>query len=80
DTPLRRQIEPVLFLDTGGGKLKKTLPGERHSKLLTGVGGGFRVHINKGFYLRMEWAQYIGNEPEHGSGPSSFYLTFQSEI
>ena len=79
DTPLRYQIEPVFFVDVGGGTLNKTLPGERNSKFLAAVGGGLRVKF-KYFSLRLDWAGSIGDKPTSGSGPSTFYFTFQSEI
>ena len=79
DTPLRYQIEPVFFVDVGGGTLNKTLPGERNSKFLAAVGGGLRVKF-KYFSLRLDWAGNVGDKPTSGSGPSTFYFTFQSEI
>ncbi len=78
--PLRRQIEPVIFIDAGGGKLKRVMPGENEDKFLAGIGGGFRLHLNNNFYLRLDWAKDIGDDPVGGSGPSTFYFTFQSEI
>ena len=80
DLPLRRQIEPVVFLDMGGGKLKKVLPGERQDKFLVGIGGGLRFSFKRNFSLRLEWARHLGDRPTGGSGPSTFHLTFQSEI
>lgn len=80
DTALRYQIEPVLFADVGGGKLKKVLPGERHDKFLVGIGGGLRAHLYNKIYLRLEWATHVGDKPTGNSGPSTFHLTFQSEI
>jgi len=79
ETPLRHQIEPVFFVDLGGGKLKKTLPGERDNKFIAGVGGGLRLHF-KFFSLRLDWAKAIGDRQTSGSGPSTFYFAFQSEI
>ncbi|MCX5698059.1 MAG: BamA/TamA family outer membrane protein [Candidatus Omnitrophica bacterium] len=79
ETPLRHQIEPVFFVDVGGGKLKKVLPGESKDKSLAGVGGGLRLHF-KFFSLRLDWAKAIGDKQTSGSGPSTFYFTFQSEI
>jgi len=76
---LREQIEPVIFTDIGGGELKKVLPGELHDKFLAGVGGGFRIRWGKNISLRLEWAKSVGDRPTSGSGPSSFYFTFQSE-
>jgi len=79
EMPLRRQIEPVLFVDLGGGKLKRTLSGERDDKFLAGVGAGVRLNF-KLFYLRLDWAKGVGDKQTSGSGPSTFYFTFQSEI
>ncbi len=79
EIPLRHQIEPVFFVDAGGGKLKKILPGESKDKFLAGVGGGLRLHF-KSFSLRLDWAKAIGDKQTSGSGPSTFYFTFQSEI
>jgi hemolysin activation/secretion protein len=79
EMPLRHQIEPVFFVDLGGGKLKKTLPGERDDKFLAGVGAGIRLNF-KLFSLRLDWAKGVADQPTSGSGPSTFYFTFQSEI
>ena len=79
EMPLRRQIQPVLFVDLGGGKLKRTLPGETDDKFLAGVGAGVRFNF-KLFSLRLDWAKAVADKPTSGSGPSTFYFTFQSEI
>ena len=78
--PLRNQIEWVVFADSGGGKLKKVLPGEKGNKFLAGVGAGLRCRLNNKFSLRLEWAEHLADRPTSGSGPSTFYLTFQSEM
>ncbi|MFA6349853.1 MAG: ShlB/FhaC/HecB family hemolysin secretion/activation protein [Candidatus Omnitrophota bacterium] len=80
DLPLRNQIEPVFFVDIGGGQLKKVIPGEQHSKFLAGIGGGLRFRFNRNISCRLDWAGSIGNNPSSGSGPSTFYFTFQSEV
>ncbi len=80
DTALRHQIQPVVFFDVGGGTLKTVNAGERSSKFLAGVGGGLRINFKRYVSLRAEWATHIGDEPTSGSGPSTFHLTFQSEI
>ncbi len=81
DKPLRRQIEPVLFFDLGGGGLMKHNPGEVKSKLLMGLGGGVRINFRKNLFLRLDWAHSVGGDgPAPGNGPSSFYLTFQFEV
>ncbi|MDO8489721.1 MAG: ShlB/FhaC/HecB family hemolysin secretion/activation protein [Candidatus Omnitrophota bacterium] len=79
-TPLRHLIEPVIFADVGGGRLKKVIPGELRDKFLSGAGGGFRFHFGRYASLNLQWARYTGNKPTSGSGPSTFYFTFQSEI
>ena len=81
DRSLRHQIEPVFFFAAGGGKLKKVLPGEKRDRMLLGFGGGLRINLFKATSLRLEWAGHMGgNRPIGGSGPSTFYFTFQSEI
>jgi hemolysin activation/secretion protein len=79
DRPLRNLIETVLFMDIGGGELKKVASGERPDKFLIGIGCGFRFHLFKGTYLSLQWARPVGDRPVGGSGPSTFYFTFQAE-
>ena len=79
-TPLRYQVQPVIFFDLGGGKLKKVLPGEKLESFLAGAGGGFLVNFT-GISVRLGWAEHFGgSEPVSGAGPSTFYLTFNAEI
>lgn len=78
-SPLQDRIQGVFFVDMGGGHLKKVLPGERPNKFLASVGGGLRVRLVKGFYLRLDWAQRVGDRPTPDSGPSTFHITFQYE-
>ncbi|MDD5432706.1 MAG: ShlB/FhaC/HecB family hemolysin secretion/activation protein [Candidatus Omnitrophica bacterium] len=80
DLPLQRQIEPVVFIDMGGGQLKKVIPGEKYKRFLVGVGGGLRIHLLNTLFARLEWARRIGDRPTSSSGPSTFHLTFQSEF
>ena len=75
-----KQLEVVGFTDLGGGKLKRVLPGERQEKFLMGVGGGFRIHLWNNLYVRLEWAQAVGDQPTGGSGPSRLPYGIQSEI
>lgn len=79
-TPLQRQIQPVFFMDIGGGKNRKVLSGEREDKFLMGIGGGLRMNFNNNFNLRFEWAKHLGDDPQSGSGPSTFYFTLQCEV
>ncbi|MDD5680211.1 MAG: ShlB/FhaC/HecB family hemolysin secretion/activation protein [Candidatus Omnitrophica bacterium] len=80
DTPLRHQIEPVVFVDLGGGRLLKPAAGERRDKVLLGVGGGLKVRFNKNLFLNLLWADHIGNQPTDSMGESHFHMTFQFEI
>ncbi|MFH1208289.1 MAG: POTRA domain-containing protein [Candidatus Omnitrophota bacterium] len=80
DMPLRRQLEPFVFLDAGLGMLNKVLPGEREHKFLMGMGGGFQFRFQKNFYVRTQWAKALGDQPAGGGGPSTFYLSCQVEI
>lgn len=79
-TPLREKIQGVVFVDMGGGQLKKVLPGERPNKFLASVGGGLRLRVVDNFYLRLDWAQRVGDRPTSDSGPSTFHITFQYEV
>jgi hemolysin activation/secretion protein len=79
-TPLCHQIEPVVFMDMGAGRLKKFGPGERETKFLMGIGGGLRVQINRNLFLRLDWAERVGDRPSQGQGPSNFNISFQGEI
>lgn len=78
--PLCHQIEPVVFMDMGAGKLKKFGSGERETKFLMGLGGGLRVQINRSLFLRLDWAGRLGDRPTQGQGPSTFNISFQGEI
>jgi hemolysin activation/secretion protein len=80
ETPLRHQFEPVVFMDMGGGKLKDVGSGERRSKFLMSLGGGLRVQINKNLFLRLEWAERVGDRPGQGQGASNFHIAFQGEV
>jgi len=78
--PLQRQIQPVFFVDIGGGRNRKVLTGELKDKFLMGIGGGLRMNFNNNFNLRLEWAKRLGDDPQSGSGPSTFYFTLQCEV
>ena len=80
ETPLRNEIQPVIFMDLGGGKLTRTMPGERTYKFLMGLGGGLRINLYNRLSARIEWAQAIGADPTPNSGPSSFHVTVNFEI
>lgn len=77
---LRRQIEPVIFTDLGGGKLKSVLAGERRDKFMMGVGAGVRFRLYGKSYIRLDWANRVGDRPVQGNGNSTFHFTFQSEL
>ena len=80
ETPLRHQFEPVLFMDLGGGRLKRTAPGERETKFLMGLGGGLKVQINRNLFLTIYWAERVGDRPGQGQGASNLHIAFQGEI
>lgn len=79
DRPLRNQLQPIAFLDLGGGVINKVMPGERKEKFLMGAGGGLQFNFNRNLSLRAEWAQAIGDRPTQGTGPSTFHLSFRFE-
>ena len=79
-TPLRNEIQPVIFMDLGGGGLLRTFSGEMTYKYLMGVGGGLRINLYSKFNVRLEWAKAIGSDPTENSGPSSFHLSANFEI
>lgn len=79
ETPLCHQFEPVVFMDLGAGKIKKPSPSERETKILMGLGGGLKVRINTNIFLRLEWAERVGDRPTQGQAPSNFYISFQFE-
>ena len=80
NTELRRQIEPAIFMDLGGGKILKTDLGEKPHRFLMGLGAGVRIHLFNKATIKLEWAERIGDRMVPGSGPSSFYFTLQSEV
>ena len=67
-------------MDGGGGELMKTLPGEKKEKFLRGLGGGVRIRLYDKAFIKLEWAEAVGDKPISGAGPSTFYITFQGEI
>lgn len=80
DQPLRRQLQPVVFLDMGGGKLKRVNPGEASNRFLMGTGAGLRYQFNRNLYVRLDWAKHLTEAPTQGQGPSNFYFTSQLEF
>jgi hemolysin activation/secretion protein len=79
--PLRHQIEPFLFADVGGGKLKRVVLGEKtDTQFLSSLGGGVQFSFSRLFSLKLQWAKAVGgHRPVSGSGPSTFYFSLQSE-
>lgn len=80
ETPLRQQLQPILFVDVAGGKILKVRPGEHKNRFLMGLGGGIKYQYNRNVFLRLEWAEAIGDRITPGQGPSSYNLSFQCEI
>ncbi|MDD5085081.1 MAG: ShlB/FhaC/HecB family hemolysin secretion/activation protein [Candidatus Omnitrophica bacterium] len=79
DTPLRNQVEPVLFMDIGGGRMKNVVAGEHRVRFLMGLGGGFRVRIARNIFARFEWADRVGDKRTGAAAPSSFHVSIQCE-
>ena len=80
ETPLRSEIQPVIFMDLGGGNIERKMVGEKGYKFLMGLGGGLRLNFYNKFNARIEFAQAIGATPTANSGPSTFHLTVNFEI
>jgi hemolysin activation/secretion protein len=80
NTPLRQQLQPVLFVDVGGGKILKVQGSEHKHRFLMGLGGGIKYQFNRNIFLRLEWAEAIGDRITPGQGPSSYNLSIQCEI
>ena len=78
--PLSKQLDFALFVDMGGGKLKRVMPTERREKFLVGAGGGIRFHIERNLFIKLDWAKAVGDRPQAGNGPSTFDVMFQLEI
>jgi hypothetical protein len=38
------------------------------------------VQINRNLFLRLDWAERVGDRPTQGQGPSNFNISFQGEI
>lgn len=78
--PLKRQIEPFLFADLGKGVLKKVDSGTDKERFLASLGGGVKVRLKNNFFLSLAWANRVSDRPSPDSGPTSFHITFQSDI
>lgn len=80
DTPLRQQIQPVIFMDLGGGYITQKMITERGYKYLMGLGGGLKISLYNKLSVRLEWAQAVGSPPTQNGGTSSFFLTANFEM
>lgn len=78
--PLRRQVELVVFLDSGYGRLRGPSEREVRSRHLAGVGGGLRVKLYRELYGRAEWAHAFGDHPLTESNRHEFHFRIQWEI
>jgi hemolysin activation/secretion protein len=79
-TKLKNDIEPFIFYDMGGGELLKVNNGETKSVFLSGTGAGIKIQLKKYMFLKLEWAVATGDKPVHGTGPSTFDVSFQAGI
>jgi hemolysin activation/secretion protein len=77
---LHKYAYPVVFMDMGAGRLKRVDTDEKRHRFLMGAGVGVRFQIDRYFSLRMDWAKRLGDRPTQGQGPSTFYISAQSEI
>ncbi|MFH1782965.1 MAG: ShlB/FhaC/HecB family hemolysin secretion/activation protein [Candidatus Omnitrophota bacterium] len=77
---LLKHSEPFLLFDFGWGRIEDTMTGELEDKTLMGVGAGAKFTLFNKAYLKLQWAVKGGDEPTSGVGPSTFYLSFQTEI
>lgn len=77
--PLRKQIQGVAFFDIGGGGLTKPLAGERDNRILSGAGGGLRIHLFDRVYGRFQWAGRTGQAAGNNSR-SAFYYGISAEL
>lgn len=80
ETPLRNEIQPVVFIDMGGGNIERKMVSEKGYKFLMGVGGGLRINFYNKFNAKVEFAQAIGAHPTANSGPSNFHLSVNFDI
>lgn len=79
-TALRNDIEPFIFYDMGGGELITVNSSESKKAFLSGTGAGVKFHLKGNMYLKMEWAIATGDKPVHGTGPSTFDVSFQAGV
>lgn len=70
---LRNQIQGVAFFDFGGGGLRTPLAGERDHRMLSGAGGGIRIHLFDNIYGRAQWAGRMGSKQSTGPDTVFYY-------
>ncbi len=69
----------MAFFDLGGGGLRRPLAGESDDKVLSGMGGGLRIHLFDRVYGRFQWAGRTGEKANSGS-KSAFYYGISAEL
>jgi len=74
EEPLRYQIRPMIFFDSGYGEIRDPGSGDNKHRYLMSVGTGLRLSFNQNFILRLEWGFPIGNKPMSRSGKSAFHI------
>lgn len=77
---IKDQLEFVLFLDEGFGKLRGPAITQKHSRNLLGAGGGLRVKLLKHLYGRAEFGYALGEVPLTDDGRFQVHLRLQVEI
>ncbi|MCX7927481.1 MAG: BamA/TamA family outer membrane protein [Candidatus Omnitrophica bacterium] len=78
--PLRNQLQPLIFCDIGAGKLKHTDEVEKSQKFLAAAGMGLRFQFNRNFFLRLDWAEHVGDRPSPSQGSSTFHFSLHFEL
>lgn len=79
EEPLRKQIQGVAFFDFGAGALKDPLAGERDDRVMSGAGGGIRIHLFDRVYGRFQWAGRTGQRAGTNTR-SAFYYGISAEL
>lgn len=74
-TPLKDQLNAVLFWDMAYGRAHDPGNTEERKDFLMGVGGGFELRFRKNITGRMQWGVPIGNKPITEAGRSQLHFT-----
>ncbi len=78
--PMRQQIQGVAFFDFGGGGLRRPMSSEKGSRMLSGAGGGLRIHLYDKVFARLQWGTRTGSAPTTTGSNSVFYYGVSAEV